>query len=73
MKGSAVSASNTSLSPMVATITSTRGRVNKRRSTNSDRPPTPAARATESTRANQYSKWKSAVSLTRKTAAITPI
>ena len=57
---------------MVATITRTRGRLNRRRSTSSDNPPTAAARAIERTRANQYSNLKSAVSFTRNTAAMTP-
>ena len=72
MNGSAVRASSTWLSPMVATITSTRGRLNSRRSTSSDRAPTAAASVMDKTRANQYSNLKSAVSLTRKTAAMTP-
>ena len=72
MNGSAVSARRTWLRPIVATITRTRGRLKRRRSTSSDNAPTAAARAIESTRANQYSNLKSAVSLTRNTAAITP-
>ena len=48
-----------------------RGR-SRRRSTSSDSAPTPAASPMESTSENQYSKWKSAVSLTRNTAAMTP-
>ena len=38
---------------MVATMTSTRGRLNSRRSTSSDSAPTDAASPTESTEANQ--------------------
>jgi hypothetical protein len=56
----------------VATITRTRGRLNSRRSTTSDSPPTAAANEIERARANQYSNLKSAVSLTKKTAAMTP-
>ena len=72
MNGSAVNARRTWLRPMVATITRTRGRLNRRRSTSSDSAPTAAARPMERTSANQYSNLKSAVSLTRKTAAMTP-
>ena len=40
MKGSAVRARNTSLSPMVATISRTRARLKRRRNTSSDSAPT---------------------------------
>ena len=53
MKGSAVKTNSTWLSPMVATMTSTRGRSNRRRSTSSQSAPTPAASPTASTSENQ--------------------
>ena len=53
MKGSAVKTNRTWLNPMVATMTSTRGRLNSRRSSSSLRAPTAAARANDRTRANQ--------------------
>ena len=53
MKGRAVKTNSTWDRPMVATITRTRGRLNSRRSSSSQRAPTTAARARASTRANQ--------------------
>ena len=53
MKGRAVNTNSTWLSPMVATMTSTRGRLNRRRSNSSERAPTAAARSRDSARANQ--------------------
>ena len=53
MNGRAVKTNRTWLRPMVATITRTRGRLNRRRSRSSLRAPTAAARNSESTRANQ--------------------
>ena len=53
MNGRAVNTNRTWLNPMVATITSTLGRLNSRRSRSSLRAPTPAARTRDNTRANQ--------------------
>ena len=53
MKGKAVKTKSTWESPMVATMTSTRGRSNSRRRTSSERAPMAAARATASTSENQ--------------------
>ncbi len=53
MKGRAVKTNRTWLSPMVATMTSTRGRLNSRRSSSSLRAPTAAASPRDSTSANQ--------------------
>ena len=53
MKGRAVKTNRTWLNPMVATITSTRGRLNSRRSSSSLKAPTAAARSNASARANQ--------------------
>ena len=53
MKGSAVNTNSTWLSPMVATMTRTRGRLNNRRSSSSLMAPTAAARPRDSTSANQ--------------------
>ena len=53
MKGSAVKTKSTWLRPMVATITRTLGRLNRRRSNSSLRAPTAAARASARARANQ--------------------
>ena len=53
MKGRAVNTNSTWLRPMVATMTSTRGRLNRRRRRSSLSAPTAAASASDSARANQ--------------------
>ena len=53
MKGNTVKRNSTCDRPMVATMTMTRGRLNRRRRMSSDNAPTAAARATEMTRATQ--------------------
>ena len=53
MKGRAVRTKSTWLSPIVATITSTRGRLKRRRSTSSLSAPIAAANPTASTSENQ--------------------
>ncbi len=59
MNGRAVSTNRTWLSPMVATMTSTRGRSARRRSRSSLSAPTAAAIPRASANENQYSKPKS--------------